>query len=84
MAKTGGFFTGSGGQTVRIVGNSTYEDEWVYRSVWKDGKKAEIMERSNMTHITKFGVKNNGISCQELMFESDRKVATDSRDALYW
>ena len=84
-ADISGVFTGSGGQTVRVMGKSSNQDEWVYRAVWNNRKKANIMNASNMTHLTKFGLQESGITCEEHMFELDRNTGIDGEDsALYW
>lgn len=72
--------------TINIVGTGKNESEWVHRAVWNFKVKHEIMQRSNMTHLLHFGLKENEISCMKHMYEADKGTKNDdgSDRAAYW
>ena len=79
-----GLYVGKSGQSVKVVGTSANQSEWVRRSVWLDKEKSEIMRRSNMTHLTKFGMREINTTCLDVMYELDHGWGFSEPNPSYW
>ena len=79
-----GVYKGRFGHTVKLVGKSLNQDEWVQRSVWKDNKKAQIMRKSNMTHLTKMVQTETNYTCLDTMYDLDKGWGFSESQPLYW
>jgi hypothetical protein len=81
-----GHYIGTDGRSVRLVGEKTNEDEYVWRNMIKD--KLDLYEKMNMTHLLRMGTRDakkaTNLTCLEHLYRVEEERSGVHENTFQW